>query len=176
MRRGLLLGLALALAAALSPAHAAAHGFASTIRGKGAFVGEQKVLVVPVTWGPQAGTVEDIRRVVFAETDAFMRAASFGKTWLVGDVTPWQQVYTAEFACDPRAIAATARAAAARAGFDPARYDRFVFVFPRIDCRWRGLGSGRADMDQRDTGPQGRRARARPYVRPRPREQLEVRD
>lgn len=139
MRRTLLLALALALVA---PATASAHGFASTIRGQGAFVGEQKVLVVPVTWGPQSASVDDIRRIVFAETDAFMRAASFGKTWVVGDVVPWQQVFAAQPQCNPRAIAAAARDAAAAAGFDPARYDRFVFMFPRIDCPWRGLGSG----------------------------------
>lgn len=142
MRRGLLLGLAFALLAALAPTPASAHGFASSIRGQGAFKGEQKVLVVPVTWGPQPATIEEIHRVVFAETDAFMRAASYGKTWLVGDVTPWQAVYQSRPECDPRAIATTARAAALAAGFDPARYHRFVFVFPRIDCPFRGLGSG----------------------------------
>jgi hypothetical protein len=142
VRRGLLLGLAFALLAAVAPTPASAHGFASSIRGRGAFKGEQKVLVVPLTWGPQLASVEDIRRVVFAETDAFMRAASYGKTWLVGDVTPWQVTYTSRPDCDPRAIAATAREAAAAAGFDPARYDRFVFVFPRIDCPFGGLGSG----------------------------------
>jgi Gametolysin peptidase M11 len=134
--------MACTLVAAFAPAHASAHGFASTVAGKGAFKGEQKVLVVPVTWGPQPATVDEIRRVVFTETDAFMRAASYGKTWLAGDVTPWQQSYAARPECDARAIAATARDAAAAAGFDPGRYDRFVFVFPRIDCPWRGLGSG----------------------------------
>jgi hypothetical protein len=142
VRRGLLLGLAFALLAAVAPTTASAHGFASSIPGRGAFKGEQRVLVVPVTWGPQPATVEEINHVVFAETDAFMRAASYGKTWLVGDVTPWQSAYSTRPECDARAIASTARAAAAAAGFDPARYDRFVFVFPRIDCPFRGLGSG----------------------------------
>lgn len=142
MRRGLLLGCAFALLTAVAPTPASPHGFASSIPGRGAFKGEQKVLVVPVTWGPQPATVEEIHRVVFVETDAFMRAASYGKTWLVGDVTPWQSAYSARPECDPRAIASTARDAAAASGFDPARYDRFVFVFPRIDCPFRGLGSG----------------------------------
>ena len=139
MRRALLLALALAIAA---PATAGAHGFASSIRGQGAFAGEQKVLVVPVTWGPESASVEDIRRVVFAETDAFMRASSYGKAWLVGDVVPWQQAFASQPSCDPRRIAAVAREAALQAGFEPGRYDRFVYMFPRIDCAWRGLGSG----------------------------------
>jgi hypothetical protein len=142
VRRGLLLVTVLGCLAALAPAEASAHGFASTIRGKGAFAGEQSVLVVPITWGPRPQSVDEIRHVVFTETAAFMRASSYGRGWLVGDVTPWLQALPSQPECDPRALARVADTAAAAAGFDPARYERFVYVFPRIDCPFSGLGSG----------------------------------
>ena len=142
MRRGLLLVTVLGCLAALAPAPAGAHGFASSVRGQGAFAGEQSVLVVPITWGPQPQTVDELRHVVFTETGAFMRASSFGRGWLAGDVTPWLVALPSRPQCDAPALARIADTAAAAAGFDPARYDRFVYVFPRIDCGWSGLGSG----------------------------------
>jgi hypothetical protein len=139
--RGLLIALALAGALAL-PSTALAHGFSSGKAGRAAFKGEQRVLVVLVTWGPQRFSVEEVRSVVFAETDAFMRASSFGQTWLSGDVTPWLTAFVRRPECDERLIREVAREAATQAGFDVGGYDRVMFLFPRIDCRYSGLASG----------------------------------
>lgn len=118
-----------------------AHGYSSTKAGRGAFKGEQRVLVVLATWGPQPFAIEDVRSVVFSETDAFMRESSFGQTWLTGDVTPWLPAFNRRIGCETSLIREVSRAAAAEAGFDPARYNRFVYLFPRTTCPFAGMAS-----------------------------------
>lgn len=105
-------------------------------------LGEQRVLVVLVTWGPEPYVPETVRGVVFDETSAFMREASYGKAWLAGDVTPWLHALSVKPECNLRQISRAGREAAAAAGYTITSYTRFVFVFPRIDCPFSGLGSG----------------------------------
>jgi RNA polymerase sigma factor (sigma-70 family) len=51
-------------------------------------LGERRLAVRLVTWGPEPVTLADAQEAV-AETDAFIRANSFGKTWLSADVAGW---------------------------------------------------------------------------------------
>jgi hypothetical protein len=122
--------LAVAIAAcALAPA---AH----------AFTGDQRVLVVRVTWGPEPFTDAQVQSVVFDQTAAFMQASSFGKTSIAGTWTPWFKVFTAQAPCDQQLIQQLGRQAAQQAGYDLTAYNRFAFVFPRIGCWWTGYGIG----------------------------------
>jgi gametolysin peptidase M11 len=105
-------------------------------------LGEQRVLVLLVTWGPEPYPQETVRQVVFDEAGEFFREASFGKTWLAGDVTPWLLALPSRPECNTRLISRAARQAAADAGYSIASYTRFMFVFPRIECPFSGLGSG----------------------------------
>ena len=88
MRR--LLGVLAALALAF-PAGAAADN-----------LGEIRTLVVQVTHGPETFSETNVRRVVFGETDAWIRDASFGQAWLAGDVTPWIRAFSSVPGCRGR--------------------------------------------------------------------------
>ena len=129
MRRLLALLVIAAAASALAPA---AH----------AFLGEQHMLVVRVTWGPEPFSDAQVQSVVFDQTASWMTASSFGKTSIAGAYTPWLRVFTAQAPCDMRLIEQLGRDAAQRAGYDLAAYNRFAFLFPRIGCWWTGYGGG----------------------------------
>ncbi len=129
MRRVLALLVLAATAVALAPA---AH----------AIVGEQRLLVVRVTWGPEPFTDAQVQSVVFDQTAAFMAASSFGKTSIAGTWTPWLRVFTGQAPCDMQLIERLGRQAAQQAGYDLTAYTRLAFLFPRIGCWWTGYGSG----------------------------------
>jgi hypothetical protein len=107
-------------------------------------LGPQSILVILVTWGPQPVTAAALRTAVFEDANRYVQDVSFGKASLVGDVTPWLPVR--EFTnCDPVAISdiglATLNAAEA-AGYDTAKYSRFVFVLPQpTACGFLGFGA-----------------------------------
>ena len=132
MRRGLV--LIAALAALALPGSAASD----------LNVGAQSILAILVTWGPEPVTPAAIRTAVFDDANRFVQNVSFGKASLVGDVTPWLPVR--EFSnCDPVTISdmglATLNAAKA-AGWDPAKYSRYIFVLPRPPaCNFLGFGA-----------------------------------
>ena len=67
-----------------------------------------------------------------------MRSASFGKTWLTGDVTPWLHALASKPRCNTAAIAQAAQSAA-RAGYDLARYTTVGIAMAHLDaCPWGG--------------------------------------
>jgi hypothetical protein len=102
-------------------------------------LGPQRILVALVTWGPQPFGPVDVRRIVFDETDALYRSMSYGKVSLTGTVTPWLKAFDGPVACNLPNIRAAASAAALAAGFDPAKYDRVVYVHPAAGCPWSGV-------------------------------------
>jgi pimeloyl-ACP methyl ester carboxylesterase len=106
-----------------------------------AALGEQRVLVIAATWGPQPFTRDEIE-VTVRETDAFVRRASFGKAWLVTAVTPWLTVPGAGRGCNPQRVADDARAAAQSSGYDVGRFDRVAVVQPRGACPFGGIALG----------------------------------
>ncbi len=104
----------------------------------GATLGEQRLLLMLVTWGPEPYAPAQIRAQV-DEAAAYMRSVSFGKTRLVGEVTPWLHALSSKPGCDTAAIAEAAQRAARAAGYDPARYTTLGIAMPQLDaCFWSG--------------------------------------
>lgn len=105
---------------------------------RAATLGEQRVLLMLVTWGPEPYAPAHIRGQL-DEAAAYMRSVSFGKTWLVGDVTPWLHALNVKPGCDTGAIAEAAQRSARAAGYDPARYTTLGIAMPRVEaCFWSG--------------------------------------
>ena len=105
----------------------------------GHVLGEQRILVGLVTWGPEPFAREDVRHIVFDETDALYRSMSYGKVSLTGTVTPWLRAFDGGMGCNLTNIKAGASAAVAAAGFDASKYDRVVFIHPSAGCPWSGV-------------------------------------
>jgi Gametolysin peptidase M11 len=128
--RGRLLGAAaLLLSLAVVPAAQPAYG-------EHVF-GPQRILVVLATWGPQPFAREEVRHVVFEQSDEIYRDMSYGKASLVGDVTPWLNALKGPD-CAVENLRAAGNAAAAAAGFNPRTYDRIVYLHPDAGCPWSG--------------------------------------
>jgi hypothetical protein len=131
VRRRLIPVALLALSLAVVPAAQPAYG--------GHVLGPQRVLVALVTWGPQPFTREEVRRIVFDQVDALYRAMSYGKASLTGSVTPWLRAFDGPAGCSLPVVKAAASAAALSAGYDPAKYDRVVYIHPDAGCPWSGV-------------------------------------
>jgi hypothetical protein len=103
-----------------------------------ATLGEQRVLLMLTTWGPEPYAPATIRAEL-DEASAYMRSVSFGKTWITGEVTPWLRALTAQPACDTAGIAQAAQSAAQAAGYDLSRYTTLGIAMPRVAaCPWGG--------------------------------------
>lgn len=101
-------------------------------------LGEQRVLLILTTWGPEPYAPNHIRGQL-DEAAAYIRSSSFGKTWLAGEVTPWLHALRSRPACDTTAIGAAAQSAARAAGYDPARYTTVGIAMPHLEsCPWSG--------------------------------------
>jgi gametolysin peptidase M11 len=106
--------------------------------------GPQSILAILATWGPQPFTPDDLKTSIFRDADQYVRDVSFGQASLTGDVTPWLPIK--EFTnCDPvdqSDLALAALDAAKKAGYDPTKYSRYVFAFPRpAPCGYLGVGA-----------------------------------
>ncbi|HEU6444400.1 MAG TPA: hypothetical protein VFL61_05010 [Gaiellaceae bacterium] len=103
-----------------------------------ATLGEQRVLLMLTTWGPEPYTPAQIRGQL-DEAAAYMRSTSFGKTWIAGEVTPWLHALPSRPDCDTASIAAAAQSAARAAGYDLARYTTLGVAMPHLAaCFWGG--------------------------------------
>jgi hypothetical protein len=102
-------------------------------------IGAQGVLVVLVTWGPQPFTRDEVQHTVFEEADAFYRESSYGKAWLTGTVTPWLKAFEGSPGCSVPLIRTAGATAARSAGYDPAAYERIIYIHPSVDCPWSGV-------------------------------------
>lgn len=120
-----------ALSLAVVPAAQPAYG--------GHVLGPQRILVALVTWGPQPLARGDVQTIVFDQVDAFYRSMSYGKVSLTGTVTPWLRAFDGPVHCNLPLVRSSGLAAAAAAGYDPAKFDRVVFVHPEQDCPWSGV-------------------------------------
>lgn len=117
-----------------------------------AVVGEQRVLVLLATWGPEPWTRDEVQRA-FAEADRFISRSSFDQLRLRGDLTGWLRGYPTPPECPPpeheripTLLTDGPNAAAEAAGFRVESYDRVVYIVPRLDCPWLGVGVGRQVM------------------------------
>ena len=107
--------------------------------GAAAITGEQRLLVMLVTWGPEPWTADEAQRVVFEESADYIRRVSFGQVTITGQSTGWLHVLDERpTGCDIAGIETRAREAIAARGLDPGRFDRLVFAFPQINCQWGG--------------------------------------
>ena len=106
-----------------------------------ATLGEQRVLLILTTWGPEPYATAAVRAEL-DEAAAYMRSASFGKTWITGEVTPWLHALVSKPGCNTAAIAQAAQSAAQAAGYDLARYTTVGIAMPQLDaCPWGGAYS-----------------------------------
>jgi len=115
--------------------------------GTKAMKGDQRVLVVLATYGPQPYTVASVRDSL-RQSSAFFERASFGQTRLRATVTPWLTAFAGPTHCanwtspdtsNLDAFVAPLRSAAAAAGYDLGSYDRFVYAAAGTDCRFLGI-------------------------------------
>jgi hypothetical protein len=105
--------------------------------GAQAILGEQRVLLVLVTWGPEPWSQADARNALDG-TAAYVHSASYGRTSIVGDVTPWLHALPSQPQCDLQRISDAALAAARGRGFDPSRFTTVGIAMPQIGCPWGG--------------------------------------
>jgi len=106
--------------------------------------GQHRVLVVMVNFQDeqtQPFTREEAQAVMFGTTNDFYREASYGQTWLTGDVYGWFTIPVSSTTCDTTAISNYARQAATAAGANLAGYDHLIYAFPQNACTWQGRGS-----------------------------------
>ena len=106
--------------------------------------GQHRVLVILVNFQDkqtQPFTREQAQTVMFGTTNDFFREASYGQTWLTGDVYGWYTMPVSSTICDTTAISSYAQQAAVAAGANLASYDHFVYAFPQNACAWQGRGS-----------------------------------
>jgi len=78
---------------------------------------------------------------MFGTTSDFYSEASYGQTWLTGDVYGWYTIPVSYTTCDTTAIANNAKQAAVAAGANLSAYDHYVYAFPQNACTWQGRGS-----------------------------------
>ena len=106
--------------------------------------GDQRTLVILVNFQDNAAqpySVSEAYNVAFTTTSDYDREASFGQTWLSGDVVGWFTIPLSSSACDSTAIASYAQKAAGSAGVNVNNYSRYVYAFPSNACGWWGLGT-----------------------------------
>lgn len=128
--------LAVAAAVCLVVAGTGSSASAETI------FGPQRVLVVPVTWGPEPFTQEQLRRAVFDDAASFVRASSYGRASITGAITPWLHAMSPPSGCSTRAVARAGAPAAAAAGFPTSDYEYVIYFHPQMGCVWFGITLG----------------------------------
>lgn len=112
--------------------------------------GTTKVLVILVKYADTATepyTREQVTDTVFAgaaSVASYFREASHGKHTLTGTVTPWFRAsFNRPGSCDYSRVSSEAMTLARNAGYVPADYHKYVYVFPSLPgCGWSGLGGG----------------------------------
>jgi uncharacterized repeat protein (TIGR01451 family) len=106
--------------------------------------GAQKTLVLLVNFQDnpvQPWTLNQVRNVVFTETNNFDLENSFQQTWLTGDVYGWFTIPMSYTICDSSTLATYAQQAATAAGVDLSAYTRYIYAFPNNACGYWGLGT-----------------------------------
>jgi M6 family metalloprotease-like protein len=107
--------------------------------------GEQRTLVLLVNFQDTAGetpfTLAQAGDAVFGTVSDFFYEASFGQTWLTGDVDGWYTL-PIDSTCNTGDIGDAADAAAAANGVDLSGYGRFIYVMKgAAQCFWSGASS-----------------------------------
>jgi hypothetical protein len=106
--------------------------------------GARKTVVLLVNFPDnpaQPWTLNQVRNVVFTDTNNFDLENSFQQTWLTGDVYGWFTLPMSFTICDPTTLAIYAKQAATAAGVDLSAYTRFVYASPHYGCGYWGMGT-----------------------------------
>ncbi len=89
----------------------------------------------------QPWTAAQVQAAVFSSAGAsgFILEASYGQTWLNGNVFGWYTIPVSSTTCDSYQIATNANNAATASGVNLGAYTRLVYVFPyNATCFWAG--------------------------------------
>lgn len=108
-------------------------------------IGEQRTLVLLINFqdnsSEQPWTLSEVNNMVFGTVSDYYREASYGQTWLSGDVHGYLTLPINE-TCNFGNMDSYAQQAANDAGIDVGSYDRLVYLFPKNSaCGWRGQGT-----------------------------------
>ncbi|SQH77154.1 conserved exported protein of unknown function, might belong to Peptidase M11 gametolysin [Shewanella benthica] len=107
-------------------------------------LGEQRTLVLLVNFQDntrQPWTVAQAQELVFGTVNDYYQEASYGRTWLSGDV---QGYFTLpiDATCSTNAIDNYGRQAVIESGIDIENYDRWIYIYPEnTACGWTGQGT-----------------------------------
>jgi len=101
--------------------------------------GTLKLLVVPVTWGPEPYSQGQIREAVFGRAAAWLHQSSFGKLTVTGTTLPWEKVLSRKAYCSDRQRIYNLAVAAAKV--DVGVYEDVMVVLPPFgSCGESGYG------------------------------------
>ncbi|WP_158684657.1 NEW3 domain-containing protein [Pseudoalteromonas sp. T1lg48] len=107
--------------------------------------GEQKVLVLMLNFQDNASarpwTAQEVEDMVFGRVNDYYKEASYGQTWLTGDVRGYYTM-PIDTTCDYFGMDKYAQQVAEDNGIDLSQYQRLVYMLPKNDsCTWRGQGT-----------------------------------
>lgn len=110
----------------------------------GAVQGQQRVLFVLATWGPEPFTQAEAQRIGLDGANAFISDSSYGLASITGSVTPWLKAFPAPpDRCEGiRQLRTTVLDAVTAAGLSTAGFDRVVYVIPQVPCTYTGRTTG----------------------------------
>jgi len=108
-------------------------------------LGEQKTLVLLINFQDnpteRPWTTEEVQTMVFGTVNDYYQEASYGQTWLTGDVMGYYTL-PIDAVCDSTLITSFAEQMLLDNGIDSSKYKRLLYVFPKIDnCGWSGKGT-----------------------------------
>lgn len=109
-------------------------------------IGEQRTLVILINFQDKPSekpwTTAFVHDNIFGDTNDFYIEASYGQTWLSGDVFGWYTIPMDSSNCNIWSMASYANAEVdADPTVDRSSYDRYVYIFPRNSCTWGGQGT-----------------------------------
>ncbi|MDF1561852.1 MAG: Ig-like domain-containing protein [Deltaproteobacteria bacterium] len=142
-------GAILAAAEDLEPEHL---GLGGSVDGSGNALGtladtlgEQRTLVILVNFqdapADQPWSLAGASSVVYGEVSGYLEEASFGATWLQGEVHGWYTLAQDSTLCDSNALRTLALAAAVDDGVALEAFDRVIFAFPGSPCGYSGMAT-----------------------------------
>ena len=119
--------------------------FTQTSAAEESTIGEQKVLVVLANFQDnpteQPFSVEQARVQVFTQVNNYYKEASFGQTWLTGDVVGYYTLPMSNTSCVPNyEIKDALLAIMQQEGVNVEAYDRFIVLHTKNACASEGSG------------------------------------
>ncbi|WP_158684041.1 NEW3 domain-containing protein [Pseudoalteromonas sp. T1lg10] len=107
-------------------------------------IGEQKVLVLMLNFQDnpvKPWTTQEVEEMVFGRVNDYYKEASYGQTWLSGDVRGYYTM-PIDTTCSYLGMDKYAMQAAKDNGIDLSQYKRLVYMLPKNNsCSWQGQGT-----------------------------------